>query len=125
MAGFVAILSVDLFHDPVDVIFYREFGQVEVSGDFFVTQAHGDQGHELALALGQLEAHASALLGDGSLLVRLARDCLKQYLAEFWWANGFALGHAAHGVNQLRSGGALEYVSVDTEPHSLQEDIGV
>ena len=83
MDGFVAILRVDLLHDAVDVVLDGEFGQVEVCGDFFVAQAHRDQRHQLALALGQLEAHAGALLGDGGFLVGLAGDGLEQNLAEF------------------------------------------
>ncbi len=112
MTGFVAILCVDLLHDTVDVIFHGEFGKIEVRGDFFVAQAHGDQGHELALALGQFEAHASALFGDGGLLIGLAGQSLEQDLAEFCGTDGFALGNAADGVNEFRGRGAFEHVAV-------------
>ena len=53
--GFVPALRVDLLHHSVDVILDGEFGQIQIGGDFLVAQPHGDQGHKLALALGELK----------------------------------------------------------------------
>jgi hypothetical protein len=41
--GFVPALRVNLLHDSVDMILDGEFGQIQIGGDFLVTQAHGDQ----------------------------------------------------------------------------------
>jgi hypothetical protein len=51
--GFVAAFGVNLFHDPVQMIFDRELGKVEFTCDFLVGKASGDQRDQLLLAQGQ------------------------------------------------------------------------
>ena len=52
----MASLRIHLFHDAIDMVFDGEFREVQVRGNFFVAHAHGDQRHQLALALSQLKA---------------------------------------------------------------------
>ena len=121
----MAVLRVQLLHHAVNVILHREFREIEVGGDFLVAETHGYQGHQLALPLGQLEAHAGALFGDGSALGCFAGNGLEQDFAEFGGADRFALGNGPYGVNEFGGRGAFEDVAVNAQADGLEEDVRI